>query len=164
MPDRDYVGDILQVSYKGVFDFDGLYKSLCGWFKKHRYTFNELDYKEFKERGERKLHVKWEGKRRVTDYVVYTIEVGFQLNDYADVKVKNKKRVGGDLGVKIIAYLAKDYEETWSRKSWLKFIREIYDRFVIGGKNLEMQNELLGEMKILRNEIKAFLNLQKLKK
>jgi hypothetical protein len=66
--------------------------------------------------------------------------------------------------VKIASYLEKDYEETWSRKSWLKFIREAYDRFVQGSEMMRQRGNLQKEAEQLRGEIKAFLNLQRIGK
>jgi hypothetical protein len=164
MPEREFVEDIMEIQHTGVLDFDGLYKSLAGWFKKQRYNFAELDYKEFRERGGHHLHIKWEGKRMVTDYVKYVIEVTLQLNNFTDVKVKGRQRVNGEVKMKIIGFLEKDYEDRWSKKSWIKFIREVYDKFVGGSHLKEMQEELRGEMRLLRGDMKAFLNLQKVGK
>ncbi len=164
MPERDFVADVLTVGYKGVLDFDGLYKTLSQWFKQFRYNLKELDYKEYREGGVRKLAVKWEAKKTVTDYIKYAMEINLQLDHFADVMVKNRKRISGDLTIRIAAYLEKDYEETWSRKAWMKFLREAYDRFVLGSKMKEMQAELAQEMKMFKTEIKSFLNLQKIGK
>ncbi len=161
MPERDYVADVLQLSYSGVFDFDGLYKVLYRWFQQYRYSFKELDYKEFKDGGVKKLQIKWQATRKVTDYVRYVFEVGFLLNNMNEVVVKNKKRMSGSLSISVAAYLEKDYEETWARRTWLKFVREVYDRFVTGSKITEMQQELITEMNAFRNEVKTFLNMQK---
>lgn len=159
MPERDYVGDTLEVGYRGVFDFDGLYKTLYQWFTKRGYFFRELDYKEYKEGGVQKLLVKWAGRKKMTDYVKYVIEVNLQLDGMTEVVVKNKKRLSGGLGIKIAGYLEKDYEETWSRTKFAKFMREAVDKFVAGSKMQEMQQELFQEMQQFRQEVKAFLNL-----
>ena len=164
MPERDYVADVLKVSYTGIFDFDGLYKTLYQWFKKYGYNFRESDYKEYKERGERKLQVKWGAKRKVSDYAKYVIEVVLQLDKMQDVIVKNRKRINGDLSITMAGFIEKDYEETWSRTSFLKFLREAYDAFVMGSKIQAMQDELSKDLQAFRTEVKAFLNLQKIGK
>lgn len=164
MPERDYVGDVLQVSYTGIFDFDGLYKMLAQWFKIRGYGFRESDYKEFKEGGVKKLQVKWAARRKATDYVLYVMEITLQLDNIADVLVKNRKRMSGHLSITVAGYIEKDYEETFSRTSFLKFLREVYDKFVAGSRLQEMQNELLKDLQTFRNDIKTFLNLQKIGK
>ncbi len=164
MPERDYIGDTFEVSYRGVFDFDGLYKVLHQWFKKQGYWFREVDYKEYKEGGVQKLFVKWRGMKRMTDYVRYIIEVNLQLDGMMEVVVKNTKRMSGGLSVKVVGYLEKDYEETWARAKLAKFLREAYDQFVGGSKMQEMRDELYKDMQMFRNDVKAFLNLQKMGK
>lgn len=161
MSERDFVADVLQVTYQGVFDFDGLYKALYRWFQKYRYGFKENDYKEFKEGGVKKLSLKWSASRRVTDYIRYVFEVGLSVDKMQDVMVKNKKKMSGSVTLNIAAYIEKDYEEQWSNTKMMKFIREVYDRFVTGSKIQAMQKELLGEMNALRAEMKSFLDLQK---
>ncbi len=162
MPERDYVADVLKVSYTGTFDFDGLYKTLYQWFKKYGYNFRESDYKEYKEGGGKRLQVKWGAKRKVSDYVKYVIEVGLQIDKMQDVAVKNRKRINGELSITITGFIEKDYEETWSRTSFLKFLREAYDAFVMGNRMQAMQDELLKDLQAFRTEVKAFLNMQKI--
>ena len=161
MPERDFIADVLQVSYHGVFDFDGLYKALYRWFQIYRYNFKENDYKEYKDGGVKKLSIKWAANRKVIDYALYTFEVGLQLDNMQEVVVKNKKKMSGSVTLNIAAYIEKDYEERWSNTKLMKFIREVYDRFVTGSKMQSMQQELLGEMNALRTEMKSFLDLQK---
>ena len=164
MPERDYVGDTLEIGYRGVFDFDGLYKTLSRWFKQHGYDFRELDYKEYKEDGVQKLQVKWGGMKKMTDYAKYMIEVTLMLDGMTEVLVKNKKRLSGGLSIKIAGYIEKDYEETWSRTKIVKFLREAYDQFIVGSKMREMRDELTKDMQMFRNEVKTFLNLRKMEK
>src|SRR3989344_1637366 len=152
MPERDYVADILTISYEGIFDFDNLYKTLHQWFKRHRYTFKESDYKEYRDRGQQHLSTLWQGSKKITDYVTYVMEVNIYLNNMTSLAVKGKKKIKGSLTIKIAAFLQKDYEETWSRKVWSKFIREVYDKFIAGSKLRELHDELLHEMNLLRAE------------
>ena len=161
MPERDYIGDTLEVGYRGVFDFDGLYKTLYQWFKKYGYLFRELDYKEYKESGTQKLLVKWMGTKKVNDYVKYIIEVNLQLDGMTEVVVKNKKKLSGGLVIRITGHLQKDYEETWSKTKLAKFLREAYDQFVAGSAMQEMRDELGKDMQMFRDHVKSFLNLQK---
>jgi len=163
MAERDYVEQTLQVKHKGIFNFDGLYKALAKWFKMYRYTLHEIDYKDYKEEGKNMLYVKWEARRKINDYVRYVIETELTVKDYREVMVNKKKNMEGEFGIKFSAYLFKDYEEIWSRRGGMKFLREVYDRFFLGSELAKMEKELKDEMYKVVNEIKSYLNLIKIK-
>lgn len=159
MPERDYVEETLTVAHSGVFDFNSLYQAMKKWFKQYKYNLQELDYKDRKEDGIRKLKIKWQAKRKISDYVRYVIQTTLEINNFSDVLVEKKKRAKGDLKITSQAYLEKDYEETWYRSSFIKFMREVYDKFAQGSQFDAMEKELKQEVNKLVHEIKVHLNL-----
>lgn len=163
MPEKDYVEQTLDVKHKGIFDLDGLYKTLARWFRMYKYDLVELDYKDFKEEGKNMLFIKWQAPRMVSDYIKYVIEAELNVNNYREVIVEKKKNMDGELDIKFSGYLLKDYEETWSRRGFMKFIREVYDKFLFGSKLGAMEKELKDELYKLVNEVKSYLNLVKVK-
>jgi len=162
MPERDYVCDILKVRYTGICDFKKLYQAMIKWFNQYDYDFQELDYKEYKEDGKRNLFVRWQADKPMNEYVRYYIQIEATLLDMKDVMVHKKKRLRTELSMEFCGYLAKDYEESWYRSSILKFIRECYDKFAIGSQLKIMEKELKDEVYKIMNEVKSYLNLQKL--
>ena len=163
MPERDYVDQTLEVKHKGVFNFDELYKTLAKWLKMYKYTIQENEYKDYKEDGKNMVYVKWEAPKKVTDYIKYVIEVELTVNDYREVIVEKKKNLEGQVTLRFSGFLLKDYEETWSRKGLMKFMREVYDKFMIGSKLAAMEKELRDDLYKLVNEVKSYLNLTKIK-
>jgi len=163
MPEKDYVEQTLQVKHKGIFNLDELYKTLVKWFTMYKYKVHEIEYKDYKEDGKNMLYVKWEASKKVTDYVKYVIETELNVNDFKEVMVDKKKNVEGEISMKFAGYLLKDYEEVWSRKGYMKFMREVYDKFLHGYKLAETEKELKDELYKVVNEIKSHLNLMKLK-
>ena len=163
MPERDYVDQTLQVKYKGIFNFDELYKTLVRWFKMYKYQLAEIEYKDYKEEGKNMLYVKWEAAKKADDYVKYMIETELKVDNFKDVIVDKKKNMEGEVAIKFSGSLLKDYEEVWSRRGFMKFMREVYDKFFLGYKLGAMEKELKDELYKLVNEVKSYLNLTKIK-
>lgn len=161
MTERDYVEETLSASYEGIFDFDGLYRHLKKWFKLHKYDLIEIDYKDNKEDGIRKIIIKWQAKRKVNDYVEDIIEASWAITNLEYVLVNKKKRANGSVSINFAAYLEKDYEETWYRSSLSKFIREVYDKFALGSQFDAMEKQLKKDIIMLVNETKSYLNMIK---
>lgn len=161
MPERDYVGEPRSVTFKGAVDFDELYDTLKKWFRRYKYDLVEMDYKEFKDEGQNKLLIRWEASRKVNDYVKYVVEIRVSMEDYEEVTMGKKKGLKGSLKVQFAAYLLKDYEETWHRTSWIKFIREVFDKYGKGSQLAVMEKELREEVGKAIYEVKKYLNIRR---
>lgn len=166
MPERDYVTDPLKIKFSGSIPFDTLYKMLHNWLtKRNRYEeFEERLHKTVRgEEGNKKVLFSWIAKKAVTDYVMDVIEIDVAIDDMVEVKKKDstEKWYRGDYTFNIVGYLMKDYEDRWSRNAVWKFLREVSDKYMTGSKMKEYEEELLAEIRKLRIEIKAFLDVQK---
>ena len=163
MTERDYAEETLTVAHAGVFDFEVLYLQLKKWFKQYKYKLLELEYKDRREDGIRKVLIKWQAKKKMNDYVKYAIETDLVIDNFEEVMANKRKRAKGDLKISFAAHLEKDYEETWYRSSFSKFIGEVYDKFAQGAQFAAMEKELKRDMHALVIEIKTYLNLIKLR-
>ncbi len=161
MPERDYVDQDFKVSFTGLFDSERLYQQLYAWFKKHGFTWKEVDYKDVKEGGTRKVMIKWQADKPANDYILYRIETDLVLSGLADVLVGKKKKSQGTVSLKFVAYLVADYEDEWKKGALLKFLREVYDKFVMGSRHAQFKNDLKEEVRNLVDEIKTYLQLTK---
>ena len=159
MPERDYVDQDFKFSYTGIFDDDELYKALYRWFRKHGYTWRELDCRDYKIEGKRRCFIKWEAEKEISDYVQYKIETEITMTNCQDVIADKKKKMRATLTMKFSAYLWSDYEEAWVRSSFLKFLKEFSDKYFFGSKTKRMQHELKNELHELVTELKNYLNL-----
>ena len=165
MPERDYVTDPVKIQFAGVVPFDTLYKTMSSWILK-RYQYNalkELEHKTIKKAEGKDLALKWQAVRKVTDYVVYVIEIDMVVKDMVQVKRKgsNEKCYKGDFTFTFNGFLMKDYEERWAKSAIMKFMREVSDKYLTGDKFAQYEKELASEIQKLKGEVKAFLNVQK---
>jgi len=65
----------------------------------------------------------------------------------------------GEVEIKIRVNLVKDYEERWEDRPFYKFLRGIYERYIIRTTIDEYEDDLEDKSKGYIKEIKAFLNL-----
>ena len=73
-------------------------------------------------------------------------------------KIKTNK---GEVKMTISADLEKDYEEKWENKPLWKFLRGIYDKYILRTTIDEYEGRLRGDAQEYIDQIKSFLQLKK---
>ena len=161
MSEIDYVIPALRIEQKAIFNFADLYRLLKSWFDLHRYDFYEKEYiDEMKESGKKSDSIKWEAERKVDDYTRFHIEIRFKLNDVEDVQLKDRIACRGVCNMKFESFLEKDYEDRWEANFFIKFLRSLYDHFILRGKFQRYSEELKEETYDVFGQAKSFLNLR----
>jgi hypothetical protein len=76
------------VRYDGVFDFDGLYKTIIEHLRRHNYWFYEELYKHkpWSPVGT-ELTLKWRAERKLDEYYLYVITFEWHFMDFHHVEV-----------------------------------------------------------------------------
>lgn len=160
MPEYDYIVKGLKISQEAAFNLSDLYKYLRSFFDIHNYDFYEKEYvDEAKENG-KNIKIKWECERKVDDYVEYHIEIKLTGKGLKEVKLKNDVAIKGDISLEFEAFLKKDYEADFG-SFYSKFVRSLYDKFVIKNRLEEFAGELKEETYEVFNEAKSFLKLHR---
>ena len=82
-------------------------------------------------------------------------------NKDAEVEQDGKKvsTNKGEVKITIKANLVRDYEDRWEDRPFYKFLRGVYEKYVIRATREEYENDLENKAKEYIQEIKAFLNL-----
>ena len=161
MPEIDYVIPAIKIEQRAVFNFADLYRLLKSWFNLHNYDFYEKEYIDvLKEGGEKSDSIKWEAERKVDDYVKFHIELRIKLADVEDVKLKDNLVCKGTCGIKFESFLEKDYDNRWERNSFIKFLRALYDHFILRPKLERYADELRQETYDVFDQAKSFLKLR----
>ena len=76
-----------------------------------------------------------------------------------DGRKVNKHKANSE--IKFDATLMKNYENKWDKNAFLRFIREVYDTYIIRSRIEDYKAELYSEIYELIDEVKAFLNMYK---
>ncbi|MFH1210816.1 MAG: hypothetical protein V1645_02765 [archaeon] len=159
MPEFDYVLGPLKVSQEATFDMKELYKLGRAWYSKHGYDFYEKEYiSSFKEEG-KNASIKWEGDKKVDDYIKFHVDVRVKFKNLREIQGKKKIMNIGEASFSVESYIERDYESNWDVGFMTKFIRGVYDTFVIRGKIDKDKQRLASEANELYHEIRTFLKV-----
>lgn len=159
--DTIYKGKVKQT---GIFDFKDFYSFTYDWLMDENYDVTEKSYSE-KVSGESKdVEIKWEASKKVSDYFKFTIKLDWKILGMKKTKVKKGDReVSMDTGQVEIAFsavLVKDYEGRWEENPFSKFLRGLYDRYIIRQRINEYEGKLIGELNEIVDQSKSFLAIE----
>ncbi len=160
MSEIDYVhtpSKPLKVAQEATFDMQQLYKLGRAWFDKHGYDFYEKEYISSQKEEAKNASIKWEADKKVDDYIKFHIEARVKFKNLREVQGKKRMMNTGEVSFSIEAYIEMDYEARWEKGFMSKFIRGVYDTFVIRGKIEKDKQRLDREAKEFFHEIRTFL-------
>jgi len=163
MAERDTIYKT-KVKNKGTFDFKETYRILYEWLKGEDYDITEKSYKEvIGAGGAKEIEIEWEAKRKISDYFQFMIKLKWHMLGMTDAEVEIngvKQKVNkGQFEAEFEGILIKDYEHRWEKTPFFKFLRTLYDRYLIPGRIDQYETKLIIEVEEIVAQCKAFLAL-----
>jgi len=153
-----------KVKHTGIFDFGEFYKFCYAWLIDKDYKLIEKTYSEKVTPNGKLVEIFWDAKRKISDYFRFVIKAQWRIIGMTEVEVQKEgsklKLNKGQLEITISALLEKDYESRWENSGFLKFLRGIYDRYIIRGRIEKYEEKLLAEVDEYVSQLKAFLALE----
>jgi len=154
-----------KIKHKGIFNFKETYNLVYDWLINEGYDLNEKQYKEnVLPGGAKEIEIEWEAMRKVSDYFQFVIKVEYHIMGMTEVEVeidgKKEKMNRGQFEFIIKSVLVKDHESRWENAPFFKFLRTLYDRYLIPSRIENYQGKLIGEVDEIVAQVKSFLNLQ----
>jgi len=150
-----------KVKQKGIFDFKELYTFCYTWLSDEGYFVSEDKYGEKITGDSKEIEIRWVAERKISDYFKFRIKIEWFVVGLKDVEVekmgKKVKINTGDVEVKATGYLIKDYESRWETNGFMKFLRGVYDQYIIKSRVEQYEDKLVDEIDEFLGEIKAFL-------
>jgi len=150
------------VKHKSFFNYSDLYTFCYNWFKNEDYLLSEDEYIEKMSSAGKEVQIRWVAKKKVSDYYRNVITLKWHILTMTDVEVEeNGKKIKtnkGDLKLTFKAELEKDWENSWDKHPFWKFMRGVYDRYVIRTTTDEYEVRLIEKAQTLIEDVKAFLN------
>ena len=163
MPEKDIVFNG-KVKHDGVFNFKDFYDFMYFWFLDEEYDLVEKSYSESVSGDSKNLKIAWEADKKVSDYFKFRIKVSWVISAMKSIETqrdgKKVKANSGILELRIQALLVKDYEGRWENKAVWKFLRGVYDRYIIRSRIEEYEIKLFEEVSNLIDQCKAYLELE----
>jgi len=146
-----------------IFDFNELYRFCYTYLADEGYFVMEKKYTE-KVKGEGKeVEIEWEAKKKISDYFRYIFKVNWRIVGMVKVEAeKDGKKIKmdkGDVEIKVAGIIEKDYEHKWEKTVFLKFLRGIYDKYIIKSRIDRYEDKIFQEVEEYLAQIKAFLTM-----
>ena len=164
MVEFDKVTSLMVRQKAGLFDFKEFYAFMYRWLTSEEYTVDEKEYTEKIKPHGKEIFIELRARRRISDYFRFYLQVTISVLGMTDVEVAKGggkfKLNRGEVRVDINVFLEKDYESRWETSPTAKFMRGVYDRYVIRGRILQYEIKLRDEAVNFSEQIKAYLALE----
>ena len=163
MSEKDllYKGKIKQ---KGIFNYSDFYNFAYDWLREEDYDVMEKGYGEKVIGDSKDIIIRWEAERKISDYFKFQIKMMWNIWGMKKIKVKKEgKEISMDTGLielKFEVILIKDYEDRWENHPFWKFLRGIYERYIIKTRIEEYEDKGIIELNEFITECKAFLAIE----
>ena len=156
-----------EVKHGGIFNFKDLYKFSYDFLVDKEYDVLELEYSEKVGADGKEIEVKWALEKKVSDYHKYLGKVKFTCRGLTDVEAesngKKRKMNKGEVKVAVSAEIERDYDNKWDKSNHFKFMRGIYDKFLMLSRYKELKDKLGADMDEFLSQVKSFLVLEGIK-
>ncbi len=153
-----------KTKYTGIWDFKQTYNFLYEWFTDKGYKIKEKGYSEKIKADGKEIEIHWEAKRKISDYFRFVIKADWLILGMTETEVQKEgvkmKMNKGYLEIKFSAILEKDYEHRWENTAFIKFLRGLYDRYIIKGRITDYEDKILEEVDEVIAQMKSFVTIE----
>jgi|APSaa5957512622_1039677.scaffolds.fasta_scaffold38305_4 hypothetical protein len=139
------------IQEKGVFNSKKLFSEIKAWLAEHHYKFNETKRKHKKGDFGDIIELIWIAERPVTEYIKFSIEINFVLED---LNPAGEGLVSGKAEMLIGAKATIDFRNEWEPTKMRKFIMGWYQKLFLQDNINKYVDKLDAEIKDLRGTIK----------
>lgn len=150
--------------HTGYWKYKEVYDMMFQWFREHGYKIQEDLYNEKIISSGKEVIAKWKGSKKVTDYFKFQIKADWHILHMKDVEVevdgKKVKTQNGEVEIIFKGNLIKDYEKRWEDKPLFKFLRGVYEKYIVRETVDEYEDDLEDDVRELIGDLKAFLKLE----
>ncbi len=154
-----------KTKYKGIFSFKDFYIFCYDWLTDETdLDVAEVKYKEKIEGDSKNIFVEWVGEKKVTDYFKFQIKIKFQILALTEVEIQEGstkiKTNKGTIEIKLQGILIRDYNGKFEQTAGKKFMRSIYEKWVIPSRIEEYESKIAEDCDEFLNQAKAYLDLE----
>ena len=154
-----------KIKYNGIFSFKDFYIFCNDWLASETdLDMSETKYKEKISGDSKNIDVEWIGNRKFTDYFRFDIKVTFQLLGLTEVEIqegnKKIKTNKGSVEVRVKGILVRDFDGKFDKTATKKFLRGIYEKWVIPSRVEEFEEKVVEKCDEFLNQAKAYLDLE----
>lgn len=153
-----------EVKHVGFWSFKELYNFCYQWLKDEGYNVFEDKYIEKLSGAGKEIQIEWQAKKKISDYYRFIIKVKWHILGMNDAEVekdgRKEKTNKGEVKITFEGILERDYEARWETHQVYKFMRSIYDKYIMRTTVDEYENRLQNKTVTFIEQVKAFLVLE----
>jgi hypothetical protein len=146
-----------------MFDFPAMYQFAHTWLKGKEYAVDEEKYAEKVGSNSRDITIEWKATKLLSDYFKIEHKIKFEIDKLSDVEVEidgvKKKMNKGKVTMEIKTALVRDWNSKWEPNPTTKFLRDVYNKYVIPSRVDAMIDRSKNDAKDFKEELKSFLEL-----
>lgn len=155
----------LHLLYKGVFDYDELYKKVNDWMLFRGYQLHETIYEAKGKEYGKELRVDWEAWRKINEAVKLILKVHYQIWDIQYINVeqngKSKKLMKARMYIRFTRQTEFDFSDSFGKTSFKMQLRKfLYLRVFKEFFDSLWEDKLRFKMYQLQSEVKEVLDMQ----
>ena len=158
----------LKFRYKGVYDFEGVYRLIQQWFLKRQFRYHEKRYKDkIQTPLGNEIELDVFGEKEVTEYYKYYVEVNYHLWESKEIPViengKQVMKMQGRIEIRLSGKVITDWQGKYKSKEsqlhkWMeKFLNDVVLKYEIDVKYIDPLDK---DLHRLEAEIKKFLKIE----
>jgi len=154
-----------KVKYDGIFSFRDFYKFCYEWLiDETKVDLSEKKYVEKIKGSSKDIGVEWEGSKKMTEYFKFDIKIKFRILGLSEVEINDGGRKiktnKGSVEISIKGTLVRDYDGKFETTAFRKFLRAIYEKWVIASRITEYEDKIAGACDEFLEQAKAYLDLE----
>lgn len=155
-----------KMKYDGIFNFKEFYQFCYDWLMEEigLDKITESKYTEKITGNTKDITIEWNGRKEITDYFRFDIKVEFRILHLSKVELNQEGRKiktnEGSVQIKIKGELVRDYKGKFEINASKKFMRSIYEKWVIPSRIEEFEAKIAGDCDEFLSQAKAFLDLE----
>jgi len=151
------------LSFHGLFDMKGLFRTITKWFAERGYDMYEnKNFEEIYE-SDKKIVFELFPYKKVTDYHKLSVRLFLSCESLkeADVELKGMKYklLKGSIFISFDGTLITDYENRWEGEARFFFFRTLMNKFIFKSHTQEYEQQVIKDVSELEEEIKSYLNM-----
>lgn len=154
-----------KIKYNGIFSFKDFYKFCHDWLTEETgLDIVETKYDEKLSGDSKEIEVEWAGEKEINDYFKFKSKIGMKIKGLTKVEI-NQGGVkvstnSGSIEVSIKGVLIKDYDGKFETSAFKKFLRAIYEKWVIPSTIDSFGEKIISGCDEFLSQGKAYLDLE----
>jgi hypothetical protein len=155
----------IEIRYKGVYDLDGIYKTIRGWLDARRYDYMEKVHKD-KSTNPWGNEVEWEmtPELKVDGFIKYEIYVRtkfYDVKEFESIQHGHKRMLtDGKFWIEITGKVIFDYRDRYTSDFAKKMLHLLVRRIFWRYYRVHHIEKLYNDMYDLHLQIKRFMNME----